>query len=64
MIVEVVWIILSLICSFIINYVYAKINHKKCNISSYLTIFAVLVIYGFLAMQAGNVVSGQVELIM
>ena len=46
------------------NYVYAKINHKKCNISSYLTIFAVLVIYGFLAMQAGNVVSGQVELIV
>ena len=64
MIVEVVWIILSLIFSFIINYVYAKINHKKCNISSYLTIFAELVIYGFLAMQAGNVVSGQVELIM
>ena len=61
MIVEVVWIILSLIFSFIINYVYAKINHKKCNISSYLTIFAELVIYGFLAMRAGYVTAGEIK---
>lgn len=64
MIVEVIWIILSLLFSFIINYAYARINHKAYKFSSHLIIFAVLVIYGFLAMQAGSHVTGQVELIM
>ncbi len=63
-IVEIIWIMLSLIFSFIINYVYTKINHKEHKISSFLIIFAVLVIYGFLTMQAGNVTSGQVELMV
>ncbi len=64
MIIEVIWIILSLLFSFIINYTYAKINHKTCKFSSHLIIFLVLVIYGFLAMQAGSHITGQVELIM
>ena len=64
MIIEVIWIILSLLFSFIINYTYAKINHKTCKFSSHLIIFAVLVIYGFLAMQAGSHITGQVELVM
>ena len=64
MIVEVIWIILSLLFSFIINYAYARINHKPYKFSSHLIIFAVLVIYGFLAMQAGSHVAGQVELVM
>ena len=64
MIVEVIWIMLSLLFSFIINYAYARINHKPYKFSSHLIIFAVLVIYGFLAMQAGSVISGQVELVV
>ena len=62
--VEIVWIMLSLIFSFIINYAYAKINHTPYSFFSHLIIFALLVIYGFLAMQAGSHVTGQVELIM
>ena len=62
--VEIVWIMLSLIFSFIINYAYAKINHTPYSFFSHLIIFAVLVIYGILAMQAGNVISGQVELVV
>lgn len=64
MIVEVIWIMLSLLFSFIITYAYARINHKPYKFSSHLITFAILVIYGFLAMQAGNVISGQVELVV
>ena len=64
MIVEVIWIMLSLLFSFIITYAYAKINHTPYSFFSHLIIFAVLVIYGILAMQAGNVISGQVELVV
>ena len=62
--VEIVWIMLSLIFSFIINYAYARMNHKPYKFSSHLIIFAILVIYGFLAMQAGSAISGQVELVV
>lgn len=60
-IIEICWVIFSLIFSFIINYVYAKVNKKKCKISSYLIILAVLLIYGFLAMQAGDVTAGEMK---
>lgn len=58
---EVVWVIFSLLVSFIINYVYTKINHTRYKISSHLILFAVLVIYGILAMQVGNHMARPVE---
>ncbi len=60
-IVEIIWIILSLLFSFIINYAYTRINGKTYKLSSHLIIFAILVVYGLLAMQSGSIISGHVE---